>query len=423
MSVAGDKTGLPAGVVLVPGPTPTVLAPSTFDLMLSYQWSHQETVKKIRDSLKARGLSVWMDLDCMAGNINDAMYDGVVSSRVIVPCLTAAYEASYNCKKELNFADAEKKPLVPVRLDRGPFTWSAIITSGLLYVDLCHPNGSDSEAAPMLDTDSAWWNSKMDMLAREIRAKQNSKPIAQRSAQYRWKWAMITSGSLIVLVAIVYVIIAAVEGRFNGLFGNNTPNFSFSVSTPQWVAANGLSCDKACSKANLTFYSTSTTASTAYAVCQNLQDTDPTIAISWSEIQVAGNSTLCGSSSSASYECLCVDPKFSASVSTVSSVIGNTCDDACSFSPPNTATVPHPADSSWVFPVKALFNSHFPQYYGCKTLTGSQAGTVLTGVCQTKVLDSSGRYVSANSTDPFGRSISFQCICAVPPGSQPTHSS
>ncbi|KAJ3101650.1 hypothetical protein HDU96_009909 [Phlyctochytrium bullatum] len=135
----------------------------SFDVMLSYNWSHQPTVIRIRDSLMDRGLRVWLDLEQMAGNVYGKMAEAVLGSNVIVPCLTAAYEASGNCKRELGFAADQTrfgKKIVPVRLENGPFTWSALITAGLLYTQI-----TDRELA-----DAAAWDAAMDGLAREIRS-------------------------------------------------------------------------------------------------------------------------------------------------------------------------------------------------------------------------------------------------------------
>ncbi|KAI8846559.1 hypothetical protein BC829DRAFT_264225 [Chytridium lagenaria] len=75
----------------------------------------------------------------MAGNVYGKMADAVLGSSVVCPCLTAAYEASGNCKRELGFAADQTrffKKIVPIRLEPGPFTWSALITAGLLYTEI-----------------------------------------------------------------------------------------------------------------------------------------------------------------------------------------------------------------------------------------------------------------------------------------------
>ncbi|KAJ3115516.1 hypothetical protein HK098_006922, partial [Nowakowskiella sp. JEL0407] len=68
--------------------------------------------------------------------------------------------SSDNCKRELYYAAGLRKPskdIIPIRLDGGPFTWSEFVTAGKMYVDF-HP------------ASSADWDSKVDVLVKQIRA-------------------------------------------------------------------------------------------------------------------------------------------------------------------------------------------------------------------------------------------------------------
>ncbi|KAJ3031883.1 UNVERIFIED_CONTAM: COBW domain-containing protein 1 [Siphonaria sp. JEL0065] len=105
-----------------------------FDCMLSYDWSYQPTIIRIHDSLVERGLTVWLDLERMAGNVYERMSDAVLGSHVIVSCLSLKYEASGNCTRELNFANSQVpfgKILIPAPMEDAPFTWTNEITKGL----------------------------------------------------------------------------------------------------------------------------------------------------------------------------------------------------------------------------------------------------------------------------------------------------
>ncbi|KAJ3031301.1 hypothetical protein HDV00_008391 [Rhizophlyctis rosea] len=101
------------------------------------------------------GYTVWLDKEQMArvGNIYDGMLDGLSRSKVICAFLSTAYEASANCKRELQFAADLKLPIIPIRVDCGPFTWSHLLTSGKLYVELwdrpCQDNGSPAFSGKM----------------------------------------------------------------------------------------------------------------------------------------------------------------------------------------------------------------------------------------------------------------------------------
>ncbi|KAJ3029133.1 hypothetical protein HDV00_009722 [Rhizophlyctis rosea] len=63
------------------------------------------------------------------------MFDGLSRSKVVCAFLSRYYENSARCKRELCFAADREMPIVPTRLDCGPFTWSSILTAGSLYVD------------------------------------------------------------------------------------------------------------------------------------------------------------------------------------------------------------------------------------------------------------------------------------------------
>ena len=100
--------------------------------MLSYAWANKTTVLKLRDELLERGLKVWIDEENILQDIYNSMAQGVRSSHVIVPCLSAAYSRSPNCRREIKFAIDEKKKVVPVRLDHDLSDEIKLITSGLL---------------------------------------------------------------------------------------------------------------------------------------------------------------------------------------------------------------------------------------------------------------------------------------------------
>ncbi|KAJ3085272.1 hypothetical protein HK102_000158 [Quaeritorhiza haematococci] len=184
---------------------PLDLVGNTFDVMLSYQWDAQQKVIAIRDALKERGLSVWMDVDLMKGDIYFKMAEAVLNSTVVAPCLTAKYEVgnfpaqilrisfllgvrnmseshplklilraklcsnliphlipqkSANCQRELKYAADIRKAIVPARLEQNPnyrFTWAGLITSGLIYIDVAN-----------LSPGSEAWKTHMDTLASEV---------------------------------------------------------------------------------------------------------------------------------------------------------------------------------------------------------------------------------------------------------------
>ena len=88
-----------------------------YDVMLSYQWDSQSLVKEIKSFLETNGLRVWMDVNEMYGNINIRMKNAIKRSKIILLFITKKYEDSHNCQKEFNYADHEKKKLIPIKLE------------------------------------------------------------------------------------------------------------------------------------------------------------------------------------------------------------------------------------------------------------------------------------------------------------------
>lgn len=107
-------------------------------IMLSYQWNKQDLVEKVYHGLREHGIDAWMDTHGgVTGNINDSMAKGVDGAAVVCCFMSADYFGSKNCKKELNYADAQSRAIVPVMCEKGfkATGWLGVITAGLLWVD------------------------------------------------------------------------------------------------------------------------------------------------------------------------------------------------------------------------------------------------------------------------------------------------
>ncbi|KAJ3127712.1 POC1 centriolar protein A [Nowakowskiella sp. JEL0407] len=125
----------------------------SYQVMLSYAWSDKDKVLKIKNELDGRGLSIWMDVTDMKKNIYESMAKGVLQSKVIVPCLSLNYADRPNCKREINFAADNNKPMVPIRLESFPINSNnynlesvKLITSGELYIDLSQQDWENPDA-------------------------------------------------------------------------------------------------------------------------------------------------------------------------------------------------------------------------------------------------------------------------------------
>lgn len=76
----------------------------------------------------------------------DSLYDkidkGVRGCDVMLSCVTSKYSKSANCRREVSLADAIKKPIIPLLLEK--MTWPpegpmAMVFTQLLYINFCKP--------------------------------------------------------------------------------------------------------------------------------------------------------------------------------------------------------------------------------------------------------------------------------------------
>ena len=114
--------------------------------MLSYQWDSQSFVKEIKSFLETNGLRVWMDVKQMYGNINIQMKNAINHSKIMLLFITKKYEESHNCQKEFNYADEEKKNIIPVKLEvYKPESELALIIANKIYHNLFNKNEKELE--------------------------------------------------------------------------------------------------------------------------------------------------------------------------------------------------------------------------------------------------------------------------------------
>ncbi|XP_069106093.1 uncharacterized protein [Argopecten irradians] len=106
-------------------------------IMISYQWGHQEMLKKIRDGLRANGFKVWMDIDDMEGSTLDAMARAVENAEVILVCFSQKYKDSDNCRAEAEYAFQKKKKIIPLKMEMNyhPDGWLGFICGAKLFFD------------------------------------------------------------------------------------------------------------------------------------------------------------------------------------------------------------------------------------------------------------------------------------------------
>eukprot|EP01047_Picozoa_sp_COSAG01_P038713 COSAG01_NODE_3157_length_6489_cov_11.663380_2_plen_992_part_00 len=129
-------------------------------VMLSYNWGYQDVIKRINSALKARGYTVWIDIEKMQGSTVEAMADAVDDAVVVCYGISQAYKQSANCRLEAQYAFQQKKDMVPLMLQEGysPNGWLGMILGMHLWYGFYGPTLA-SEGA---------FKGKVDELCREL---------------------------------------------------------------------------------------------------------------------------------------------------------------------------------------------------------------------------------------------------------------
>lgn len=116
-------------------------------VMLSYSWSDQAAVLKIKNCLKAAGYQVWIDVESLSGSTVDSMSHAVEGSVVVLICYSERYKQSQNCRMEANYALQRGVDIVPLMMQRNynPDGWLGLMLASRLYVDFSSPETFDSK--------------------------------------------------------------------------------------------------------------------------------------------------------------------------------------------------------------------------------------------------------------------------------------
>ena len=102
-----------------------VLNNSSYDIFFSHPWTKKSVLRHVKRYFGAIGFRVWYDEDHMQWDLVKSMQDGILKSKVVLACISVAYEKSQNCMFEL--AEACKlanKPIVTLSTDANPFAWA-----------------------------------------------------------------------------------------------------------------------------------------------------------------------------------------------------------------------------------------------------------------------------------------------------------
>ena len=80
---------------------------------------------RIKKELEKFGKKCWMDIDNMHGDTLDAMAKAIENSTCVLICMSEKYYNSDNCKFEAQYVIQQKKPFVPLLMQKGykPTGW------------------------------------------------------------------------------------------------------------------------------------------------------------------------------------------------------------------------------------------------------------------------------------------------------------
>ena len=107
-----------------------IFANSMFDIFLSYRWSEKCFVRYLYKHLVSSGYRVWFDENEMEHNMTQSMQRGIEKSKVVLACVSTAYQIGDNTMFELRYArdyvDPETslhKPVIAVCLEKSITRW------------------------------------------------------------------------------------------------------------------------------------------------------------------------------------------------------------------------------------------------------------------------------------------------------------
>lgn len=121
-------------------------------VFLSYQHQYQETVVKLRDELQRYGFTTWFDEDDMVGSTLESMAQAVEEAAVMIMCMSVSYKTSKNCQKEVEYAERQNKPIIPIRVETGfkPDGWLGLSSGSKKVIDFSDPEKFDEKFEQLL---------------------------------------------------------------------------------------------------------------------------------------------------------------------------------------------------------------------------------------------------------------------------------
>ncbi len=108
--------------------------------MISYSWDvHPERVDSLYQKLVAKGIKTWYDKkDMKPEELNQQMAEVIEGAALIVICASRKYVESKWCKKEAEYMDGLRKPVIYLKIDKElpEKGWFRLLMGSNLYIDI-----------------------------------------------------------------------------------------------------------------------------------------------------------------------------------------------------------------------------------------------------------------------------------------------
>jgi hypothetical protein len=104
-------------------------------IMISYNNGSRELCLKIKDQLKEKGYSVWIDVENIYKSSLSSTTEAIENAAVILMCVSEKYYLSPNCRLEAEYAVKLQKPVIPLIMqpDYMPLGWLGVLIGGKIY--------------------------------------------------------------------------------------------------------------------------------------------------------------------------------------------------------------------------------------------------------------------------------------------------
>lgn len=88
-------------------------------IMISYNTGSRDLCLKIKESLEACKMKVWIDVEEIHGSSLDSMAKAVENAEIVLICVTEKYRQSLNCQAEAQYAFRINKKIIPLIMQKG----------------------------------------------------------------------------------------------------------------------------------------------------------------------------------------------------------------------------------------------------------------------------------------------------------------